>query len=90
MTDTRSADYPITLRTTAPEVGKAIPTDWRGAIRGAPHRRRQIAWAMLAIVVLAVAGLSWFVLFSPVTVSVAPVQSDVRQQVFGLGTVGVL
>jgi HlyD family secretion protein len=85
MTDTRSADYPVTLRTTVPAVGKAIPTDRRGAIQGAPHRGRQIAWALAAVVALAVAGfLSWFVFFSPVTVSVAPVQSDVRQ----LGTIG--
>jgi HlyD family secretion protein len=89
MTDTRSADYPVTLRTTVPEVGKAIPTDRPGAIRGAPHRGRQIAWGLAAVVALAAVGfLSWFVFFSPVTVSVAPVQSDVRQQVFGLGTVG--
>lgn len=54
-----------------------------------PHRGRQIAWALAAPIVLAVVGfLSWFAVFSPVTVSVAPVQSGVRQQVFGLGTVG--
>ena len=89
MTDTRSADYPITLRTTAPAVGKSVPTDRRKAIQGAPHRGRQIAWGLAAVVALAVAGfVFWFAFFSPVTVSVAPVQSDVRQQVFGLGTVG--
>ncbi len=90
MTDTGSADYPLaTLRTAVPAVGKAIPTDRRGAIQGAPHRGRQIAWALAAVVALAVAGfLSWSVFFIPVTVSVAPVQSNVRQQVFGLGTIG--
>ena len=90
MTDTPSADYPLTtLRTTVPAVGKAIPTDRRGAIQGAPHRGRQIAWALAAVVAVAVAAfLSWFAFLSPVTVSVAPVQSNVRQQVFGLGTVG--
>ena len=89
MTDTRSADYPITLRTTAPAVGKSVPTDRRKAIQGAPHRGRQIAWGLAAVAALAVAGFAfWFAFFSPVTVSVAPVQSDVRQQVFGLGTVG--
>jgi len=89
MTDTRSADYPITLRTTVPAIGKALPTDRREAIQGAPHRGRQIAWALAAVAALAAVGfLSWFAFFSPVTVLVAPVQSDVRQQVFGLGTVG--
>ena len=90
MTDAPSADYPLTtLRTAVPAVGKAIPTDRRGAIQGAPHRGRHIAWALAAVVALAVAGfLSWFAFFSPVTVSVAPVQSNVRQQVFGLGTIG--
>jgi HlyD family secretion protein len=90
MTDAPSADYPLTtLRTAVPAVEKAIPDDRRGAIRGAPHRGRQVAWALAAAIVLAVvAYLSWFAFFSPVTVSVVPVQSDVRQQVFGLGTVG--
>jgi HlyD family secretion protein len=39
-------------------------------------------------VVAVAAFLSWSAFLSPVTVSVAPMQSDVRQQVFGLGTVG--
>src|SRR5687767_5226761 len=89
MTDTRSADFPITLRTTAPAVGKAIPTKQRGAIQGAPHRGRQIAWALAFVIALAAAALaSWFIFLAPVTVLVVPVQSNVRQQVFGLGTVG--
>ena len=90
MTDTPSADYPLTtLRTAIPAVGKAVPADAPKAIQGAPFRRRHIRWVVLAVVVLAAAGLiSWFVLFSPVTVSVAPIQANVRQQVFGLGTIG--
>ena len=90
MTNARSADYPLTtLRTTVPAVGRAIPTDRRKAIQGAPHRGRHIAWALAAVLAVAVAAfLSWSAFFSPVTVSVAPVQSNVRQQVFGLGTVG--
>ena len=89
MTNTPSADYPLTtLRTTVPAVGKAIPADGRKAAQGAPHRGRHIAWALAAVIAVAVAAfLSWSFL-SPITVSVAPVQSDVRQQVFGLGTVG--
>lgn len=44
---------------------------------------------MLAVAALAIAGLlCWFAFLSPVTASVAPVQSNVRQQVFGLGTIG--
>jgi HlyD family secretion protein len=90
MTNTPSADYPLTtLRTAVPAVGKAIPTDRRKAIQGAPHRGRHIAWALAAVVAIAVAAyLSWSAFLSPVSVTVAPVQSNVRQQVFGLGTVG--
>jgi multidrug efflux pump subunit AcrA (membrane-fusion protein) len=89
MADTQSADYPVTMRTAVPAVGKAIPTDRRKAIKGAPHRGRHIAWTSAAAVVIAVAALlSWSVFLSPVTVSAASVQSNVRQQVFGLGTVG--
>ena len=90
MTDARPADTSLTtLRTTVPAVGKAIPTERRKTIQDAPHRGPQIAWVLAAVVALAVvAFLSWFAFFSPVTVSVAPVQSNVRQQVFGLGTVG--
>jgi HlyD family secretion protein len=84
-----TSQFPAALRTTVPGLGKTVPTDRPGAIQGAPHRGRYIVWAMLVVVALAIAGsLSWFVFFSPVTVSVAPVQSNVRQQVFGLGTVG--
>jgi HlyD family secretion protein len=86
MTETRSAGY---RRITVPAVGKAIPTGRRGSIRGAPHRGRHIAWAAAAVCAVAIAGfLSWSTLLSPVTVSVAPVQSNLRQQVFGLGTIG--
>ena len=90
MTNTPSADYPLTtLRTTVPAVGKVIPTVQRKAIQGAPHRGRHIAWAFAAVVAVAVvAFLSGSAFFSPVTVSVAPMLSNVRQQVFGLGTVG--
>jgi len=44
---------------------------------------------LLIVAVLVIAGfLAWSAYFSPVTVSAAPVQSNVREQVFGLGTVG--
>ena len=90
MTGARSADFPLTTpRTAVPAVGKAIPTDRRRVMQGAPHKGRHFALALAAVLVLAVAGLlSWSAFFSPITVSVAPVESNVRQQVFGLGTIG--
>ncbi len=89
MTNTPSADYPLTLRIAVPAVGKTIPSDRRNAIQGAPHRGRHIAWAIAAVVAVAVAAfLSWSIFLSPVTISAAPMQSNVRQEVFGLGTVG--
>jgi HlyD family secretion protein len=46
------------------------------------------AMALLAIAVLALGGfLAWSFFFSPVTVPVVTVQSNVPQEVFGLGTV---
>jgi uncharacterized protein involved in response to NO len=50
---------------------------------------RPIALAAIIIAILAItAFLAWSRYFAPVTVSVAPVESHVREQVFGLGTVG--
>jgi len=68
MTNTPSADYPLTtLRTAVPAVGKAIPTGRRKTIQGAPHRERHIAWALAAVVAIAVAVfLSWSAFLSPV------------------------
>ena len=91
MTGARSADFPLTTpRTAVPAVGKAIPTDRRRVMQGAPHKGRHFALALAAVLVLAVAGSPVLVaFFSPITVSVAPVEFDnVRQQVFGLGTIG--
>src|SRR5512142_1270026 len=90
MTGAPSADRPLTtLRTTVPAVGKVIPTERRKAIQGAPHRGRHIAWALAAVAAIAAAAfLSWSAFLSLVTVTAAPVQSNVRQQAFGLGTVG--
>ena len=91
MTNTPSANFSA-LRTAVPPVGKVIPAGQRESTRGAPHRwryGRSIGWIVLALITLGLAGsLSWFILLSPVTVSVAPAQSNVRQQVFGLGTIG--
>ena len=57
---------------------------------GPPGRspRRHI-WALATVVAgAAIAFFSWQMYFSPLTVSVAPVQSGVREQVYGLGQVG--
>ena len=54
-----------------------------------PTRRRRVF--LLAVIIFAIAVvalLSWRMYFSPLTVSVAPVQSNVQEQVFGLGQVG--
>ena len=65
---------PPSLAEMAPEVP---PTRWRRV------------WVLAAITAIAVvAFLSWRTYFSSLTVSVAPVQSSVEEQVFGLGQVG--
>jgi HlyD family secretion protein len=84
------SDHPLTLlRTAEPGVDKVTPATSPKILPAAPQRSRYAALAALvAIVVLGLVGfLSWYAFFSPVTVSVAPVQSNVREQVFGLGTV---
>lgn len=59
---------------------------------GVAHRTasgRKLTLAAVIVVALGLAGFaSWQVFLSPVTVSVASVQSNVREQVFGLGTIG--
>jgi HlyD family secretion protein len=48
-----------------------------------------MAWAALAAILLGLAGFwAWQRFISPVTVPVATVESNVREQIFGLGTVG--
>ena len=56
---------------------------------GKPQRVRSVLVAVL-IVAAAIVGslLIWWAYFGPVTVPVAPVEANVREQVFGLGTVG--
>jgi len=44
---------------------------------------------LAALIALVLAGLlAWFILLSPLTVSTAPVETSVREQVYGLGVVG--
>ena len=54
-----------------------------------PQRGRSAIFTLLIIAAAMLGGLLiWLAYFSPVTVSVAPIQANVREQVFGLGTVG--
>ena len=81
---------PPAFRTTAAPAVKVAP---KGELRFlghlAPRPGRKLGLALLTVALLAVAGfLSWRALVQPITVVVAPLQSDVRVQVFGLGTVG--
>jgi HlyD family secretion protein len=77
------------LRTATPVEDKVTPAPHREIPQGAPKRGRQLAWLLLVIAVLALTGfLSWSIFLSPVTVSIVPVEANVREQVFGLGTVG--
>ncbi|MDE2165609.1 MAG: efflux RND transporter periplasmic adaptor subunit [Alphaproteobacteria bacterium] len=71
---------PVTDKATKPE---APPTGWRS-----PERRRQLWIAVIVAVILVLAFVLWRAFFSPVTVALAPVQSNVQEQVFGLGVVG--
>lgn len=50
---------------------------------------RTVGYALLIVLAGVCASLLvWWAYFSPVTVSAAPIQSNVREQVFGLGVVG--
>ena len=53
-----------------------------------PERRRTIGAAAIVAVVAIVAFAVWRAFLSPVTVTLAPVQPNVREQVFGLGVIG--
>ena len=51
--------------------------------------RRRYVWILVGIsAILVIAFPAWRMYFSPLTVSIAPVQSNVREQVFGLGQIG--
>ncbi len=71
---------PVTDKATKQETP---PTGWRS-----PERRRQLWIAVIVAVILVLAFVRWRAFFSPVTVALAPVQSNVQEQVFGLGVVG--
>src|SRR3990167_2721331 len=78
---------PAELRGPVP-ADRATPETPSGTLAGAPRRRMSAAMTLPAIAVLALGGfLAWSFFFSPVTVPVVTVQSNVPQEVFGLGTV---
>ncbi len=54
------------------------PRSWRGVA----------LWAAILLVVAGASGWIWHAYSRPVTVAVAPVQANVAEQVFGLGTIG--
>lgn len=80
---------PVTaLQVVAPQIEARAPTQ-SASMRKTRRRNRLAAVAALITVALVLAGfLLWYVLFSPLTVSVAPIETNVHEQVYGLGVVG--
>src|SRR5579863_862949 len=76
------------LRTVAPEpAARAAPRI--ASTRDTRRRNRLAAVAGVIAVALVLTGfLLWFVFFSPLNVSIAPIETNVREQVYGLGVVG--
>lgn len=52
------------------------------------HRRRLYWLAALLVLIAGIAAGAWRLLLRPITVHVAPVATNVADQVFGLGTIG--
>ena len=83
-------EHPFTaLRPSPPPERIAVPVPSGMISGGKPQRVRSVLVAVL-IVAAAIVGslLIWWAYFGQVTVPVAPVEANVREQVFGLGTVG--
>jgi HlyD family secretion protein len=83
-------DYAFTAaQKSTPVVDRAAP-DRSG--KNMPRQALRSRKPGLFVLIVAALGLasfvSWYAFFSPVTVSAAPVETDVPVQVFGLGTVG--
>ena len=80
---------PVTaLQVIAPQTEARAPTR-PASTRDAPRRNRLAAVAVVIPAALILAGfLSWYVLFSPLTVSIAPIETNVHEQGYGLGVVG--
>jgi HlyD family secretion protein len=76
------------LPSLAPAIDRAAkpgtpPTGWKS-----PEHRRQLWIGAIAAAAVILAFAIWHIFLSPVTVALAPVSSNVREQVFGLGVVG--
>jgi HlyD family secretion protein len=82
-------DYPaMDVQTTTSVTGNGRRKSKASNLLDAPWRRNA-ALLLLLIAMLAAVGIPlWSAYLGPVTVSVAPVQSNVREEVFGLGTIG--
>jgi len=82
-------DSPLTTLRTAAPVTDVNPL---GARERAPVRPRHARYVMLAGSILVLVGfagvLGWWEHFRPLTVTAAPVETNVRVEVFGLGTIG--
>jgi HlyD family secretion protein len=82
-------DRPLTTLRTAAPAPDVTPA---GVSERAPERPRRGRYLALAISIVACAGvaglLGWRTFLRPLTVAVAPVETNVREQVFGLGTIG--
>jgi HlyD family secretion protein len=75
--------------TGAPPIGPAARPSPATAAGNSPLWRRHPLWGLAIGAALVVAAFVWWRnAFGPVTVSLAPVQQNVREQVFGLGVVG--
>ncbi|MBI4725404.1 MAG: biotin/lipoyl-binding protein, partial [Rhodomicrobium sp.] len=78
-----------TLRGAAPVEEKTAPAYSRDAMHPQPRGGWPIRFILLIAAALSLAGfIFWFAYLSPVTVSAAPNEVDVPEQVYGLGTVG--
>jgi HlyD family secretion protein len=81
---------PTALRTAAPAPDEVAKTNRPATEQGAPHRvgRRLVSATAIMAALALVVFLSWWFYFSPVTVSLAPVEANLREQVYGLGVIG--
>jgi HlyD family secretion protein len=76
------------LRTGFPAAESGV-AQRRSRQRDTPHKKRPVAKvAVIATAVFLVGFLSWFIYFRPLTVSAVAVETNVREQVYGLGVVG--
>ncbi len=79
----------VALRPPAPVSDRIAVPRPREETKARPRRRRHLVAAALGALALGVAAwLAWSSMLRPLTVPVAPVEANLPEQVFGLGTVG--